>query len=376
MLGINFRFTTQRHKAESQPAGSGSKPSDSNPAKPSVKKALPPLDPDLKRIKSLIDILPSEIPERAEVKPIRHPITRPTGDVVPPKDFAVPLGKPKPRTFFGLPIQFLKTGTRKQEEQRIIAGAVEKTKALRMNAVNLVEIEKELGRNPEYLDIVKERHPNYDRYSDTAKAKALGMLMDHPEYRAASAKMRNEKLSVPNGPTATRYMTKDEQKFFTNAFQKLNEEIKEKPFRIHGETAITGDKKGNVTQFNYNPGGVSDAKPGKGDKFHLHTHPPFMEPFTTSASEPDHIVAATLYRNYNKTTAYVTNGTDVLHIQPHSLELVKLIPDPKAEKRLGKFPEAFRIPDPQRPAYPFTNHEAPATFRQRLSPKRQDPPGR
>ena len=75
-------------------------------------------------------------------------------------------------------------------------------------------------------------------------------------------------------------------------------------------------------------------------------------------------MAAHMYRLHdNKMGAYVTNGKDVLHIQPDSLELVKLIPDPKVERKLGKFPEAFKLPTPQRPPYPFPNHEAPAAFR-------------
>ena len=61
--------------------------------------------------------------------------------------------------------------------------------------------------------------------------------------------------------------------------------------------------------------------------------------------------------------AYVTNGKDVMHIPPDSTKLVKLLPDPKWEKRYGKFPVAFELPAPQKPSYPFSNHEAPATFK-------------
>lgn len=44
MLGIHFRFTTQRYKVESQPKGSASKQADSNPAEPSIKKEIPSLN--------------------------------------------------------------------------------------------------------------------------------------------------------------------------------------------------------------------------------------------------------------------------------------------------------------------------------------------
>jgi hypothetical protein len=70
----------------------------------------------------------------------------------------------------------------------------------------------------------------------------------------------------------------------------------------------------------------------------------------------------------NKANEYVTNGKDVMHIHPASMELVKLIPLPRVEERMGKFPEAFRLPEPQQPSRPFANHEAPAAVRKDWQP--------
>jgi hypothetical protein len=364
MFGIHFRFPTQRQRVtpQLQSPGASKKPAGSDPARLSPKKELPPLDPAaVKRIKSRTVILPSQMTERTEVKPVRPPITRAQPDTAPPKDFAPPPAEKKPRTFFGIPIPFLKSGSRKQEEQRIKAGADEKSKTLRMNALNVHDMDHELGRKPEYMEIVRDRHPEYDKYSPTVQAQSqLHLVNHHPEFRAAYAQKRNEKLSVPSGPTATRQMTEDEQIFLTNAFRRLQEDIRNKPFHMHGETAITGNKQGEITQFNHTSALHSHAEPGAGDKFHLHTHPPLMEPLTSSASPQDHIIAANFLKKHDLTGTYVTNGKDVMHIQPHSTELVKLIPDPNAEKKLGTFPVAYQLPDPQRPPYPFANHEAPA----------------
>jgi hypothetical protein len=271
-------------------------------------------------------------------------------DTVPPRTFGTP------RKFLGIPLSF------KGKEQRIKDGSVEKATHLHNRALDFQDMEPALDRNPEFKQIIKEKHPDFDQYSPQGKAKALGLLENHPAWWAEKAKARNENLSVPNGPTATRKMTKGEQTFLTNAFQRLNEDIASKPFHMHGETAITGNKKGEITQFNHTPGKHSKASPGESDRYHLHTHPPFMEPFTSSASEQDHMLA-TRFHNRTKTSTYVTNGKDVLHIQPHSLELVKLTPDPKVEKKLGKFPEAFKVPDPQPRPYPFSNNEAPVAYK-------------
>jgi hypothetical protein len=377
MLGINFRLPTQRTKGGSRLAGSAAKSTGSasdgaaskatgsaakgaaSPPGTSGQKELPPLDPSsLKRIKGRTVVLPSQMPERMEIKPDRPPITRARPDTVPPQDFAPPAEKP--RKFLGIPLPFQKAGLRKQEEQRIKDGAHNKKMSLIRNGVIPYDMEHELHSKPEYMETIRERHRQYDTYSEGLKGNTqIKLANHHPGFTAALAEMRNRKTGLPNQPTATRPMTKEEQAFLTNAHRRLKEDIQAKPFHMHGETAITGNKKGEITQFNHTAGLHSHAMPGEGDKFHLHSHPPFLEPFTSSASEPDHRLAARFLEDHNLTGTYVTNGKDVLHIQPNSLELVKLTPDPKAEKKLGKFPEAYRLPDPQQPAYPFANHEAP-----------------
>ena len=80
------------------------------------------------------------------------------------------------------------------------------------------------------------------------------------------------------------------------------------------------------------------------------------------------VIALLIMDFNNRMTEYLTNGKDVLHIHPASLELVKLLPDPRVEKILGKFPEAFRLPTPQQPPHPFSNHEAPAAFKKDWAP--------
>jgi hypothetical protein len=156
--------------------------------------------------------------------------------------------------------------------------------------------------------------------------------------------------------------------------QLIQEDVEKKPFHIHGESGAVGNKNGEIVFFNHNSKGTVDLTIREGDQYALHSHPPFSEPFTSSASETDHKGAAKSYLAFhNNLNEYVTNGKDVLHIPPASLKLVKLKPDPKVEETLGKFPEAFRVPDPQRPPYPFANHEAPGVLKSgRLMPK--DPP--
>ena len=354
--------SSSKPKPTLQPKDSGTKLTASHSDKPALKDGSQPSGPGLKRADSLPVHLPSSTPQRTEVKPVRNPITRPTPNTKPPKDFAKPAGEP--RKIFGITLPFQKQMQKEAEVKRIKSGGYEKANFLNDRAITVHDLQPELKRKPEYLEIVKERHPKYDDYGYNDQGSALGILDNHPEFRAAKAKLRNEQLSVPIGPTATRMMTQGEQTFLDNAFRQLKQDIQKKPFHMHGETAITGNQKGQVTQFNHTPGNHSLAVPGKGDKYHLHTHPPFMEPFTSSASEGDHKIAARFYaKDNNQTSSYVTNGKDVLHIQPHSTELVKLIPNPKLETKLGKFPEAFRVPDPQRPPNPFSNHEAPATYR-------------
>jgi hypothetical protein len=293
-----------------------------------------PNDPVLKRTASL----PSRPPERAEVRPERKPITRARPDANPPAHFRSG-GDP------------LWSSRRKID---FILG----------NAFDYAYFMHKIQVNPEYLDVIKSRHPHFESYSPEGKAETFPLLDRHPRFLAEMAKDRNERISIPNGPTASRTMTPGEQEFLTHAFRELQEDYRSNPFHIHGETAVVGNKQGEVIQFNYSPEAECYAFPAKENRYDLHTHPPFGEPFVSSASVQDQLTAAELYRSFrhgpeDRPTVYVTNGKDVLHIQPDSTELVKLNPDPDLEKRLGKFPVAFRVPDPQPPPYPFSNHEAP-----------------
>jgi hypothetical protein len=319
----------------------------------------------LKRSDSLPGRLPSNPAPRAEIKPERKPITRAQPDANPPQDFSPPPIKKKPPTLCGIP---LRTKKEKREDERASEGRI-KDGAVR-KGIAFQHIAYGMGYNPdirgdsEFMDVIRAHHPRFDEYSAIRKNHALQMLKNHPRYVAGLAQSRNEVSRLPNGPTATRKMEPNEQRFLTDAFRRIKEDIREKPFHIHGEAGVVGNKEGEVTYFGYNPGGSVSTPNRKGDRYHLHTHPPFMEPLTSSASGEDHKEAAMMYTIFdNKTTAYVTNGRDVLHISPNSTELVKLIPDPEVEKELGKFPVAFRVPDPQLPPKPFSNHEAPAAFK-------------
>jgi hypothetical protein len=145
--------------------------------------------------------------------------------------------------------------------------------------------------------------------------------------------------------------------------------VEKKPFHIHGESGAVGDKHGNIVEFRHNPQGSVNLPSEKGDKYVLHNHRPFLEPFSSSASETDHKVAAEAYLDFNNNQhEYLTNGKEVLHIHPASMELVRLHPDPKMERKLGRFPVAFTLPDPRQPPYPFANHEAPAAFEKDWEP--------
>ncbi|HLP40503.1 MAG TPA: hypothetical protein VK465_03260, partial [Fibrobacteria bacterium] len=253
--------------------------------------------------------------------------------------------------FLGIPLPFQTV-----RESRLKSSVLEKS------LLRFKDIEPELRRDPELMKIIKEQSLNYDRYPPHLRWSAVyDAVGAHPRFLALELRLQNDLSSIPTGPTATRTMTPSEQKFLTNAFKKVSEDVQKHPFHIHGETAITGKKNGNITDFHHHPGPNVGIFLSLGDKFHLHTHPPFIEPATSAASAPDHIVAAQNYK-FNRSHTYVTNGKDVLHIQPNSTELVKLTPDPKMEEMLGKFPVAFKVPDPQKPTYPFSNHEAPGAL--------------
>jgi hypothetical protein len=149
----------------------------------------------------------------------------------------------------------------------------------------------------------------------------------------------------------------------------MREEVERKPFHMHGELGAVGDRNGDIVEFGLNPRESVDLTVAKGDKYVLHSHPPFTDPYASSASEPDHLGAAETYLSYgNKTKEYLTNGKDVFHIPPDSMHLIRLHPDPRMERILGEFPVAFTLPEPQLPARPFANHEAPASFKENWAP--------
>lgn len=319
--------------------------------------SLNPSGPKLNRADSLPTRLPSRPSEPTEVKPGRKPITLPMPDTRPPKTFE------KPRKRFELP------SSSKREERRTEA-AVQKERAMPHSAGSFKLFNERIHGDPEFMDIIASRHPGFGSYDRQQKIRVFNELANHPRFRAEWAKLRNEINEVPNGPTSSRKMRPDEHVFRANAFQRMAEETKGKPFHIHGEMGVVGNKRGEITHFNYTAGAEVESRIQKGSRYHLHSHPPFMEPFTSSASEQDHMIAAHLYSLHgNKMDTYVTNGKEVLQIMPNSMELIKLVPDPKVEVKLGKFPEAFRVPDPQRPPYPFSNHEAPAAYGKSAPPE-------
>jgi hypothetical protein len=315
----------------------------------------------LKRSDSLPARLPSRPAPRAEAKPIRHPITRAKPDANPPEDFSLPPVEIEPPKFCGIPLQTRKQkqALMRENEERIKQGAIRKEDAMRDRSDTAGYKADVLG-DSEYADVIRAYHPRFDEYSEQKKSEAAGMLMNHPRFVAGLAQSRNEVSRLPNGPTAARKMGPSEQKFLTGAFRRIKADIREKPFHIHGESGVVGNQEAEITWFGHNPAGSITTPIQEGDKYHLHTHSPYGEPFASSASSQDHKLAAILYTVFdNRMNAYVTNGRDVLHIRPDSTELVKLIPDPKAEKKLGEFPVAFTLPEAQERPYPFANHEAP-----------------
>jgi hypothetical protein len=276
------------------------------------------------------------------VKTVRKPIARPSPDAKPPKDFREAGGRRK-------------GAEAKQEYMEMLADEPVVPGGLRARVEG----------SPYYMDFLKSIHPKIEFYKRKKQLEAYNRLAyAHPRLRAELAKVRNELYAIPNYPTSSRVMKPEEQKFLAAAMQRIHEDVEEKPFHMHGELGAVGTKSGEITEFEHNPGGTVALEVGEGDKYALHSHPPFVEPFVFSASEPDHMVATGSYlESGNKAKEYITNGKDVLQIQPDSLELVKLVPDPEVEKVSGEFPEAFRLPDPRHPPRPFSNHEAPAAFR-------------
>ncbi|HLP41023.1 MAG TPA: hypothetical protein VK465_05915 [Fibrobacteria bacterium] len=294
------------------------------------------------------------MPDRPEVKAARPPTTRTEPDKFPPMHFSPPPARSK---FLGIPLPFRKSG--------ITQGAKLKEEILVKNPYRFKDIEPIVMKDhPDLAEIVREHSPNYDRDPSHMKSKAMNeALKCHPKYLAIRLQHLNATHRQPTVATATRTMTPGEQTFLTDAFQRIHEDVQKKPFHIHGESAVIGNKKGEITDFHHEAKAHVGMPIEKGDKYYLHTHPPLWEPATSSASLSDHKNAAFHYFEDNrKILSFVTNGKDVLHIQPASMELVKLIPDSKMEETLGKFPIAFKLPDPQQPPYPFSNHEAPGAL--------------
>ena len=247
----------------------------------------------------------------------------------------------------------------------ILEGSLKKFQDLERRSIDYYEFLGPLiEHDAEFKDIIRSRHPDFSNYSRAEKAEhSHAMLIDHPRYLAKMARVRNVVQSIPSGATATRPMRPLEQQFLTRAFRRLKSMFQAHPFRIHGETAISGNRQGRLFPPVYSPHSSVTSTFYEGYKYHLHTHPPFWEPVVSSASTQDHIVAAELYGfKNNKMDSFVTNGKDVLHIPPDSTELIKLIPDSRWEKKLGEFPVAFTVPDPQRPPNPFFNNEAPGAL--------------
>ncbi|HLP41090.1 MAG TPA: hypothetical protein VK465_06255 [Fibrobacteria bacterium] len=221
---------------------------------------------------------------------------------------------------------------------------------------------KKIENSSYYMDLIKIKHPDIGTYGTKEKYDAYCDLADrHPKLLALHAMERNRLYTIPNGATSSRTMEPDEQRFLTQACNAIRRHLKEKPFHIHGDMGVKGNKEGFLTGFSPNLGKGDSRSYSSIDKYELHTRAPFMGPFTSSASETDHQHAAMLHL-YNGISSYITNGKDVLHIQPDRLELVKLHPDPNVEKEMRPFPKDFGVPAPQQPPRPFSNHEAPATF--------------
>jgi hypothetical protein len=222
--------------------------------------------------------------------------------------------------------------------------------------------------DPQYRELLESMHPRIQAYSSDKQDKAYDAVTgSHPKFTADLASAFNQWTTIPNHATSIRKMEPFEQLFLTNAMRRIREDVANRPFHIHGESGVLGDENGNVTWFGHSPEGKIGIPVMPDYKFVLHSHPPFMEPATSSASELDHEAAADSYLKF-KAMEYVTNGKDVLHIRPDSLELVRLHPDPSREWLLGKFSEAFQVPDPQRPPRPVSKHEAPAAFPEKWLP--------
>jgi hypothetical protein len=323
------------------------------PTNPGIKRDLQSPGPQLKRNDSLPARLPSDPTRRTEIEHTRPPITRPERDAVPPKTFGIPEDK-----------DVAKAGRLKAQAQEKYAQLDSK-----MKFGVYKHFEKKIHSDPEFKEIkdraeVKFRASVGEKTEEVFQKMVLTDLMAHPRFRAEFAKARNEKQGLPNAPTSFRTMTEREHVFLMNAHNRISEFVHEHPHRAFGEMGLAGNKNGEIRlgtdgkpHVDYAAGKCVHITGMKDKAYNLHTHPPFAEPFTSSASAPDHKAAAHYYQK-QKMFSYVSNGKDVILVNPHDMGIQKLVPNPEVEEKLGKFPTAFTMPDPEPPPYPFTNHEA------------------
>jgi hypothetical protein len=297
--------------------------------------------PAPKRAKSLPPPLLSNPLQTSDVNAKRKPITLPKQDVRPPMDFRGVGGKREAVEF----------------KQSTMSDIIE-------NHYIREWLPKKIESSPSYMNFLESIHPRIASYNPDQLEKAYDALANtHPRLIVDMAKKRNRLYGISNYPTTSRPMKFIEQKFLSQAMLRMREDVEKKPFHIHGESGAVGDKQGNIREFTHEPGEAVTLTTKRDDKYTIHSHPPYGKPFDFSPSEPDHKVGTETYLIFNgKMNEYLTNGKDVLLIQPDSMELVKLHPNKKWEKKLGTFPVAFTVPHPQQPPRPFLNHEAPATF--------------
>ena len=361
--------SSSKPKPTVQPEASDSKPVASRTVTRSSKGESQASSSSLKRTHSLPARLPSHTPQRAEVKLDRKPIIRPKPDTEPPKTFEAP----RPRKIFGIPLAFNRKNENGISEEEIIRkGARQKMRMLSDPALN--DRYEDLSRKGEFRGILKDfRKRSSGKEKWLQEEKEIELLYNHPKFAAEMAEARNKLQRIPNGPTGSRMMRPDEQDFLMNAFDRIQADVHKHPFHIHGESAMVGNANNQITDFSYNAGKGNDLMAQPGTQYHLHTHPPFGGPFTSAASDADHVIAAENYFRYGADT-YFTDGKDVMHIMPNSTEVIKLTPDPELEKRWGKFPVAFKVPDPKRPPYPLSHHESPFAFKKWDSPEDWNPP--
>ncbi|HLP40997.1 MAG TPA: hypothetical protein VK465_05780 [Fibrobacteria bacterium] len=317
---------------------------------PVSKPGQPSQGPQLRRSDSLPARMPSDPIQRPEIENTRPSVTRPGPDV-------------------GSPINFGTPGQTAKSKEALKEQAKEKVAHLRKTAFDKYDhFEAKINSDPEFREI-KDRAEARARAVNAGKTEqdpkkleqniknaVIEDLMSHPRFRVELGNARWEKQGIPNAPTSTRPMTEKEQVFLMNAHNRISEDVRKNPFHAFGEIGVLGDKTGKITEFNYQPRKAGSFKNMSENKYNLHTHPPFAEPFTSSASGQDHILAARFF-DKNDMFSYVSNGKEVVLINPNNMGLQRLVPNPEVEKKLGKFPVAFEMPEPKTPPYPFNNHE-------------------